>query len=396
MNLLIEVWVFEILKGIGRFLLHPLVYIFLAMSVYLGYIRVKRERKRFHVRTFYGLTELKLLVPTGFLIGLIISVLTIVTGVVLPFYTIILLACFTVLLALIGKTRNLSPVFIIGLSFFTIIFLRRVPVEHAILTELQETSIHGMVVLLSLLVIAEGFLIYKKAHLQTSPEILMSKRGQAVGAHISNKLWMVPVFLFIPGDALSLKLDWWPLFSVDGEQYALFLVPFGIGFSQKIKSMLPKKGAEFVGVRVISLGILLVALALASLWFPVIAIMAISFAMVSRELISLQFRVLDDSNTFYYTRKKNGLIVLGIIPKSPADKMGIQIGEIVSKVNGSQVRDEEDFYQSLQKNRAFCKLEVIGLNGEMRFVQGALYDGEHHELGILFVQDEKKWKHEAV
>ena len=394
--MLIEVWVIEVLKGIGRFLLHPLVYIFLAMSVYLGYTRVKRERKRFHVRTFYGLSELKLLIPAGFLIGLVISVITIVTGVVVPFYTIVLLACFTLLLALLGKTRNLSPVFIIGLSFFTILFLRRSSIEHPILTELQETSITGLVLLLSLLVMAEGFLIFKKAHLQTSPDILISKRGQAVGAHISNKLWMVPVFLFIPGEALSIHLDWWPLFSIAGEQYALFLVPFGIGFSQKLKSMLPKQGAEFVGRRVMSLGILLVALAIASQWFPVIAIMAISFAMVARELISLQFRVLDDSNPFYYTRKKNGLLVLGIVPKSPADKMGIQIGEIISKVNGSQVTEEEDFYRSLQKNRAFCKLEVIGFNGEMRFVQGALYDGEHHELGILFVQDENRWKNEAV
>lgn len=30
----------------------------------------------------------------------------------------------------------------------------------------------------------------------------------------------------------------------------------------------------------------------------------------------------------------------------------------------------------------------IGLNGEIRFDQRASYEGEHHELGILFVQDE--------
>jgi hypothetical protein len=65
-------------------------------------------------------------------------------------------------------------------------------------------------------------------------------------------------------------------------------------------------------------------------------------------------------------------------------------------VNGHAVKTVEEFYQFLQKNRAFCKLEVIGFNGEIRFVQRALYDGEHHELGILFVIDEKKWETEAV
>ncbi|MDF2789836.1 MAG: cell division topological determinant, partial [Neobacillus sp.] len=33
---------------------------------------------------------------------------------------------------------------------------------------------------------------------------------------------------------------------------------------------------------------------------------------------------------------------------------------------------------------------------EVRFVQRALYEGDHYELGILFVQDEKKWDSEVV
>jgi hypothetical protein len=36
-----------------------------------------------------------------------------------------------------------------------------------------------------------------------------------------------------------------------------------------------------------------------------------------------------------------------------------------------------------------CKLEVFDTNGEARFEQRALYEGEHYELGILFVQDER-------
>ncbi len=49
------------------------------------------------------------------------------------------------------------------------------------------------------------------------------------------------------------------------------------------------------------------------------------------------------------------------------------------------------FYKALQKNRAYCKLEVFDVNGEIRFVQGALFEGDHHELGILTIEDKKKW-----
>lgn len=80
-------------------------------------------------------------------------------------------------------------------------------------------------------------------------------------------------------------------------------------------------------------------------------------------------------------------MVLGIIPNTPADDLELKIGEIITKVNGIPVKHVLDFYEALQKPR-ICKMEIIGLNGEIRFDQRASYEGEHHELGILFVQDE--------
>ena len=89
-------------------------------------------------------------------------------------------------------------------------------------------------------------------------------------------------------------------------------------------------------------------------------------------------------------------MILGIIPKSPAEKMALEVGELVTKVNGTLVKDEQGFYEALQRNAAHCKLEVLDTNGQIRFVQRALYEGDHHELGILFVQDDKKWDSAAV
>lgn len=81
-------------------------------------------------------------------------------------------------------------------------------------------------------------------------------------------------------------------------------------------------------------------------------------------------------------------MVLGIIPNTPAADLGLKIGEIITKVNGIEVKNAADFYEALQKNRAFFKLEVVGLNNEIRFEQRASYEGEHHELGIIFVKEE--------
>ena len=122
-----------------------------------------------------------------------------------------------------------------------------------------------------------------------------------------------------------------------------------------------------------------------------VSIVVAALAIIGRELITINAMMKDDNLPFYFSKKNQGLMIIGVIPESPANKMGLQVGEIISKANGVLVRDEEVFYEALQKNRAHCKLEVLDTNGEIRFVQRALYEGDHHELGILFVQDERKY-----
>ncbi|MEH7387500.1 PDZ domain-containing protein [Bacillus sp. JJ1521] len=400
MKRLIEAWLLEFAKGIGRFFLHPMFYYFAGYCVLLGYFRVKRERRAFHIRVEDGFYDLRSLLPGGWLAGLLISVATIAAGVVIPFGSIVLIAIVTLLLSLPIKTRLLSPAYILGISFFGIILLSELSVENNFITRLLDdlgnTSLASIAILLGALLLVEGILILKKGHIGTSPDLLKSKRGLPVGAHVTQRLWLAPVFLLIPGEALTTHYEWWPVFTVSGEAYSLILVPFGIGFYHKVKSMLPTQSIPVVGKRVILLGIVITALAVASIWFPVTAIIAACFALAGRELIYLQHYFMDESKPSIFSQRNQGLLVLGIIPQSPADKMQIKIGETIAKVNGIQVKTVQEFYMALQKNRALCKLDVLDINGEVRFIQRALYEGEHHELGILFVNEGKGWKHKAV
>ncbi|WP_453993555.1 PDZ domain-containing protein [Bacillus nitroreducens] len=397
---MITLWLLEFAKGIGRFFLHPMFYYFAGYCVLLGYFRVKRERRAFHIRVEDGFFDLRKLIPGGWLAGLLISVVTIAAGVVVPLGSIVLIALVTLLLSLPIKTRLLSPAYILGVSFFGIVLLSNLTVENTFITRLlddmRETSLAAIVLLLGVLLLAEGILILKRGHIGSSPDLLKSKRGLPVGAHISQRLWLAPVFLLIPGDALTTQFEWWPVFNLSGQAYSLILVPFGIGFYHKVKSMLPTQSIPIVGKRVSLLGIIVTGLAVASIWYPVIAIIAASVALAGRELIYLLHYFMDESRPTFFSQRNQGLLVLGIIPQSPAEKMQIKIGETISKVNGIHVRTVQEFYQALQKNRALCKLDVLDIHGEVRYVQRALYEGEHHELGILFVNEGKGWKGKAV
>jgi hypothetical protein len=391
---LVQLWLFELLKGTGRLFLHPVFYYLIFLSGLLGVSRVKRERKNFHTRTFDAYFELRQLFPIGLILGLVLTIVTLMIGLTLPFAAILLIAVFTILWSLTTNIRLMSPVYTVGAAFFAITLITEyewtLPLFNDTFQALEEKVYPSLVILMALLLISEGILISKNASKGTSPNLVKSRRGQLVGVHEVKRFWILPMFLLIPGEFLTLPFDWWPVFTIGAESYSLILVPFAIGFNQQIQGMLPKQSIQIQGRRVTTLGILILILSVIGYWYPLISIGVAALAIISRELISLMQRLKDDNLPFYFSKKNNGLMIIGIIPESPADKMGLQVGELISKVNGVKILDEQVFYEALQKNRAHCKLEVLDTNGEVRFVQRALYEGDHYELGILFVQDQRK------
>lgn len=390
-----QIWLVELLKGTGKLFLHPVLYYLVFLTAILGVTRVKRERKNFHIRAHDAYYELRQLFPQGILIGLVLSIIIVAAGIAVPFAAILLIALFTVVWSLTTNVRWISPAYTFGAAFFTMILIAEnnwsIPLFSKTFQFLGDKIYPSVVVVLGFMLIAEGTLIFKNGSIGTSPKLAKSKRGQNIGLHEGRRLWMVPLFLLIPGNALQLPFDWWPVFHLGSEEYTLILVPFAIGFHQQIKGMLPKVAIQLHGRKVITLGVFVSLLAVAGYWFPLSSVVVAALAILGREMITLMATIKDDNLPFYFSKKNQGLMIIGVIPESPASKMGLQVGEIVSKVNGVLVRDEKVFYEALQKNRAHCKLEVLDTNGEIRFVQRALYEGDHHELGILFVQDDRKY-----
>ncbi|MED4224348.1 PDZ domain-containing protein [Neobacillus cucumis] len=388
---MVGIWLVELLRGTGRFFLHPVLYYLVFLAGVLGVMRVKRERKNFHIRAEDAYFELRQLFPLGIIIGLVLSIIIVAAGIAVPFVAILLIAAFTLIWSLTTNVRLMSPAYTLGAAFFTMIIIAENNWSIPFISSIGDKVYPSLVVILGFLLVAEGILIFKNASIGSSPKLAKSKRGQVVGVHEVKRLWMVPLLLLIPGGVIHSPFEWWPVFHLGATKYSLIFVPFAIGFNQQIKGMLPKESIQLHGRRVIILGVLISLLSVAGYWYPLMSIVVAALAVVGRELLSLFAFLKDDSKTAYFSKKNNGVMIIGVIPESPASKMGLQVGEIISKVNGGAVHDEHTFYEALQKNRAHCKLEVFDTKGEIRFVQRALYEGDHHELGVLFVQDERKF-----
>lgn len=397
---MVQDWLWELLSATGKLFWNPLFYYLFFLAAVLGVLRVKRERRNFHVRVQDAYFELRQLFPLGIMIGLGASILIVTAGLVIPLGAVVLFALFTFLWSLTGRMRLISPVYIVGAAFFALIFAAGrtlpIPIFAKVFTGLDGKIYPTIGILMAILLVIEGILILRNGSKATSPKLIKSKRGQSVGIHEVKRLWAVPMFLLIPGDAITLPLDWWPVFSFGGQTYSLLLVPFAIGFHQQIQAQLPKEAVQLFGKRVITLGVLTLLLASIGYWIPLATIAVVAFAMIGRETLTLRQRISEENMPFYFSKRNHGVMILGILPHSPAEKMALQVGELITKVNGTTVYNEKAFYEALQRNRAHCKLEVIDVNGQIRFVQRALFEGEHHELGALFVIDEKKRGNEAV
>ncbi|MBD1381416.1 PDZ domain-containing protein [Metabacillus arenae] len=391
-------WTIEFLKAIGRFFLHPLFYYFILVTLAYGYFRIKRERRSFHVRVEDIYDEIRFTYSKGLLSGVILSVILFAAGAALPFGTVVVLALVTFFLSLTFRVRWLSAAFSLGFTFivsYVLINQENSYIERFFI-DIEKTNFSSLAILVGLVLVVEGVLVYRSAHIKTSPFLKISTRGLPIGNHVSNRTWMLPLLFLVPGGSLTSIVSWWPVLTINGEPFLLLFIPFFLGFHQRVQGSLPQESIKITAKRISILGAITTVVACFSIIWTPLMFAAIVIAIIGREFLTIKQRMNDDSAAFYFSKRDVGLVVLGTLPNSPAQKFNLQVGEIIMKVNGINVKTVEEFYEALQTYGASCKLEIVGLNGEVRFEKRAFYENEHHELGILFVRDEKKWDTAAV
>lgn len=380
-------WFIDLLMGIGSFFIHPLTYIGLLAMVWIGYRRLKRERKMFHTSTGpVGKDVFHRLLP-GVLAGIVLSVVAVASGIVLtPEFLLITTVTYLVLIV-IGGAGFASPAYALGLALL---------LSH-LLPSGWTTPVDPLPVLMFIaaFLLVEGIFMHTQSKReQYSPLRLRSKRGKWIGGQRLDRMWLVPVCLFIPGDTFPAE-GWWPLFPV-ADDISLLLVPFLVGFRLTAVGQLMRIKVKEAGTRVIGFGVL-VAIGIVIFmflsewtWLPVLLV-----AILGRVLLQVYEYVSDRLKDHYFVPRNEGVIILSVLPGSPGEKMGLLPGEMVTKVHGDSVHTEWSFYQALQINPAYGRIEVIDANGERRVEKAALYDNQHHELGLLFLHPhEEQWQGE--
>ncbi|OXS77079.1 PDZ domain-containing protein [Lysinibacillus sp. KCTC 33748] len=382
----------EIVTAIGRFLINPLMYIAILFAILLGYRRVKQERKFFNRRIIWGWTELMGQWKYGWLSALLISLVSVGLGLTVPKAFIMILIAISALALILYFVNALSPIYTMGFATLAIWLMYhfnwtfswwRISLEGV---NLLEGSIVTITILAGLCVIAEGMLIRRTAMMVTTPQVEKTKRGMQAIVYRSRNAWVLPIFFVIPGDVIPVDFPYWPQFTLGESTFALVLFPFVIGFSKLTRKELPALQLPKIGRSVLMLGQLILIGGLAAALEPFIGFITLAIGVVTRIVISIYYAQQDKTDIYAVAPSSKGAIIAAVLPDSPAEKMGLQAGECIRKVNGEAIFTENDLYEALQLNAAHCRLEVVDRNNEIRLTQHVIYSNDHYRIGLLLAE----------
>ncbi|WP_342526030.1 PDZ domain-containing protein [Chryseomicrobium sp. FSL W7-1435] len=385
--------IIEVLWNIGQFFVHPVFYLAIAAAIATGYFRVKKERKDFRTRLHYGWGEVSSIFKHSWLYSLIISCVLILIGVVIYPEFLVLLAAVALIALIVFQFQALSSAYLIptAVGLWAVLHQLSYTIYLGPLTisatEFSVNTIWPLALLIGLLLIAEGLLVKKQGLDIVSPQLIRTERGGTAVQYKTKRVWLLPFLFLIPGDWFGEFNSIWPLIHFGETSFALVAFPFITGFQQLSKKeypfiTVPRRAREFI-----LLGSTIAAVSLLGIVVPVIGVIAMVVAFAGRlYLDSANWR---KQNTGHYAVApiSEGIQIAGVLSGSPAEKMGLRIGERIMKVNGQRVANEQELYEAIQINAAHCRLEVLDHNNELRLKQHVIFRHDHHRLGLMIARE---------
>jgi hypothetical protein len=381
-------------------LISPFYYI-AVLLIMLQYMRQTRlERKLFHVKLHAWPRTLGRTMAAGLVVGVIMSCTGLFLGVSVTAEAVLWMWGTAAILAIV-RVRYLCFAYSVGLLGilqwvlgFTALS-ERSDWAGQLAASLSKLDIPGLLILVAIMHLAEALLIRWQGARFASPLFLEGKRGKLVGGFMLQGYWPVPMLMLVPtvsGHGADLILPWSTWFgdsSLWSNGFTMIGFPMMIGFTELTRTMLPQAKARKASQSLLIYGVCLGAVAIGAAYWSPLTLAAAICSLLLHEAILLVSLYKETTTSPFYIHDEQGLRILAVIPGTPAESMGVLAGEVIHKVNGKRVHSKEELYRALHLNSAFCKLEVLNYEGQIKFVQRARYAGEHHQLGVILAPDDQ-------
>lgn len=382
------------------FVLQPTFIIGVVLAILAKTRRFKYSRSKLRTTIYKDNFEIKRFLTWGLVPGVILSLFSIFIGMPVTIDWMIIYQIVTILFLGLGY-RFIHPIFTFSASGLTVLILNMFVTDASLFGQIldrwnspivsQTAMSYGSVQIIYLfavlILISTIGVLYKGNMKQFVPRFLKTKRGKLVARYRMTPLWLMPLAVVVPGDTFTALFEWWPVFSIGSQTYSFLLIPVLLGFRYTVQAQLPSEAKQALIKDFAILSVLSAVLFALTFWMEELSAVGLSILLVGGIYVLYRHRQRERKWAFKFGPDPAGLRVVAVRPNSPAERMSLEIGDVLVESNQTSLSTVEDFTESLFNNRSYSKLKVKRLDGELVITETPIYEEDSHDLGLVTLED---------
>lgn len=370
-----------ILKLIGSYLLTPVLWLGILYVIISYNQRINKERKQFRVAINKDFYEGRNFIKYGLFFFVIGSLISMILGLTLPTNSVYIYQILVVLAFLINGFSTTSMLLAMtAAGILELVVPRFITFFGDVFPEISGPS---WLLLIFISILADYYLTRNMKKHPLSPRIKSGKRGRNIATYLGRETVVFPLLALIPSGTLFSTLNFWPVFNIGNQKFSLILFPIFISTSVKvIKRAKERVIQDKLKNTELLLGLTFVLIVLTKFMSKLFLISLIILTVVSI-FLEIKLRKKEKDANSWYVETDEGIRIISVQPETPAAKMKLQPGDVILTCNNRVVNSEEEFYQALQLNSAYCHVKVRTYEGDLRIAESAIFMDSPHEIGLI-------------
>lgn len=370
-----------ILKLIGSYLLTPVLWLGILYVIISYNQRINKERKQFRVAINKDFYEGRNFIKYGLFFFVMGSLISMILGLTLPTNSVYIYQILVVLAFLINGFSTTSMLLVMtAAGILELVVPRFITFFGDVFPEISGPS---WLLLIFISILADYYLTRNMKKHPLSPRIKSGKRGRNIATYLERETVVFPLLALIPSGTLSSTLNFWPVFNIGNQKFSLILFPIFISTSVKvIKRAKERVIQDKLKNTELLLDLTFVLIVLTKFMSKLFLISLIILTVVSI-FFEIKLRKKEKDADSWYVETDEGIRIISVQPETPAAKMKLQPGDVILTCNNRVVNSEEEFYQALQLNSAYCHVKVRTYEGDLRIAESAIFMDSPHEIGLI-------------
>jgi hypothetical protein len=255
-----------------------------------------------------------------------------------------------------------------------------------------EAYVPGIIALVGILHLMESMLMLMDGDHDPLPMLVQNNRHEVIGAFAIQKFWPLPLAflvytdMIVVGQAVDMP-SWWPLLKSASGAASFMLIPMiaALGYSDIAITQPVKDRVHASAFRLGLYSLTLLVLSYAASRYKIFAYIGAIAMPVLHELVIKYGVWVQQRGEPIFVAPKRGLMVLDVLPLSPAETMGLKAGDTILSVNGRDVNSEDMLNEILRDYPHFMWVDGIDIKGHTKSCEHRFYPDGISNLGAIIM-----------